>query len=231
MKRVKEIMNDAWSLYRETTAADPAAANRATFSACLKFAWEREPARYAEKVRSEWNAMGAARQLDACRKMAFSAAGTYAGKTSGYVDFSRLDPEDLASDTWIILQGRIDTLEAIQTARNRKGQLPLPLGVLLHRAAAEAIRRAIRGADSAEIGGEAYETAARTMPDTSDPAESAAVRDALDSVRDPERRAVLEMVIQGLTVREIAAAMGKSKSAVQRMIDAIRLQLTARLTA
>lgn len=228
---LKEIMNDAWSLYRETTTAEPAAANRATFALCLAYAWEREPARYAEKVRSEWNAMGAARQLDACRKMAFSAAGTYAGKTSGYVDFNRLDPEDLASDTWIILQGRIDTLEAIQTARNRKGQLPLPLGVLLHRAAAEAIRRAIRGADSAESGGEAYETAARTMQDTADTAESAAIRDALNSVRDPNRRAVLEMVIQGLTVREIAAAMNKSKSAVQRMIDAIRIQLTDRLTA
>ena len=227
----RAVMADAWNLYRMTVAEDPAAANRATFTACLTYAWEREPSRYASKIRKSWEEIGAARQLDACRKMSFAAAGTYTAKTSGYVDFNRLDPEDLASDTWIIMQERVDSLEAVQTARNRRGQLPLPLGVLLHRAAAEALRRAIRGTDSAEIGGEVYEVAARTIKDSADTAESYMLRDAMDSIKDPEQRAVLCLLIQGLTVREIAAAVNRSKSTVQRMIDAIRASITARLSA
>lgn len=227
----RAVMADAWNLYRATVAEEPAAANRATFTFCLRFAWEREPSRYASKIRKSWEEMGAARQLDACRRMALAAAGTYAAKTSGYVDFNRLDPEDLASDTWIIMQERVDTLEAVQAARNRRGQLPLPLGVLLHRAAAEALRRAIRRTDNDEIGGEAYDTATRAAESPQNTADNVMIREALESIREPEQRAVLELLIAGLTVREIAVAVNRSKSSVQRMIDSIRTAIAARLAA
>lgn len=227
----RAVMADAWRLYRMTVAEDPAAANRATFSACLAYAWEREPSRYSARIRRSWEAMGAARQMDACRRMSFAAAGTYAAKTSGYVDFNRLDPDDLAADAWIIMQERVDSLEAVQAARNRRGQLPLPLGDLLRRASVEALRRAIRGGGSMETGGETYDTAARTMEAPQDTAGSAMIRDAVESIRNPEQRAILELLIQGLTVREIALVVNKSKSTVQRMIDAIRASITARLSA
>lgn len=225
----RAVMSDAWALYRATVAEDPAAANKVTFSSCLRFAWERQPERYAEKVRAAWNSMGAARQLETCRKMAYTAARTYATKTGAYVDFTRLDPEDLGADTWIIMQERLDTLEAIQTSRNRKGRLPLPLGVLMHRAAAEALRRSIR--QEITNAGDNYETAAAGMASGADTAETSAVLDALNSVTDPEQQAVLELLVQGLTVREIANAVGISRSSVQRRIDAIRAAILSRLAA
>lgn len=225
----RAVMSDAWALYRATVAEDPAAANKVTFSSCLRFAWERQPERYAEKVRAAWDSMGAARQLETCRKMAYTAARTYAIKTGAYVDFTRLDPEDLGADTWIILQERLDTLESIQTRRNRKGRLPLPLGVLIHRAAAEALRRAIRQENA--NAGDNYETAAAGMASGADTAETSALLDALNSVTDPQQRAILELLAQGLTVREIANAVGLSRSSVQRRIDAIRAAILSRLAA
>lgn len=225
----RAVMSDAWALYRATVAEDPAAANKATFSLCLRYAWERQPERYAEKIRAAWDTMGAARQLETCRKMAYAAARTYATKAGAYVDFNRLDPEDLGADAWIILQERLDSLEAIQSGRNRKGRLPLPLGVLIHRAAAEALRRAIRHENA--NAGDNYETAAATMAASSDTEETSAVLDALNSVKEPEQRAVLELLVQGLTVREIAAATGISRSSVQRRIDAIRVAILSRLAA
>lgn len=225
----RAVMSDAWALYRATVAEDSAAANKVTFASCLRYAWERQPERYAEKVRAAWDSMGAARQLETCRKMAYTAARTYAAKTSGYVDFTRLDPEDLGAETWIILQERLDTLEAIQAGRNRKDRLPLPLGVLIHRAAAEALRRAIR--QETANAGDNYETAASCLASGADTAETSAVLDALNSVTDPEQRAVLELLVQGLTVREIANAVGISRSSVQRRIDAIRAAILSRLAA
>lgn len=223
------VMSDAWALYRATVAEDPTAANKVTFALCLRFAWERQPDRYAEKVRAAWNSMGAARQLETCRKMAYTAARTYAAKTGAYVDFSRIDPEDLGAETWIIMQERLDTLEAIQAGRNRKGRLPLPLGVLMHRAAAEALRRAIRQENA--NAGDNYETAAACLASCADTAETSALLDALNSVTDPEQRAVLELLVQGLTVREIANSVGLSRSSVQRRIDAIRSTILDRLVA
>ncbi len=57
------------------------------------------------------------------------------------------------------------------------------------------------------------------------------IREALESIREPEQRAVLELLIAGLTVREIAVAVNRSKSSVQRMIDSIRTAIAARLAA
>lgn len=226
---MKEIMKDAWSLYNKLVEEYPDAKGRVSFAACLRYAWERQPDRYAEKIRAAWNSMGAARQLETCRKMAYTAARTYAAKTGAYVDFSRIDPEDLGADAWIILQERLDTLEAIQTSRNRQGRLPLPLGVLMHRAAAEALRRAIR--QETANAGDHYETAAACLASGADTAETSAVLDALNSVTDPEQQAVLELLVQGLTVREIANAVGLSRSSVQRRIDAIRAAILSRLAA
>lgn len=226
---MKEIMKDAWSLYNKLVEEFPDAKGRVSFASCLRYAWERQPERYAEKIRAAWETMGAARQLETCRKMAYTAARTYSVKTGAYVDFSRLDPEDLGADAWIILQERLDSLEAIQAGRNRQGRLPLSLGVLMHRAAAEALRRAIRQENANS--GDNYETAAASVADSADTAETSALLDALNSVKDPEQRAVLELLVQGLTVREIAAATGISRSSVQRRIDAIRAAILSRLAA
>lgn len=225
----RQIMVDAWALYRQTVAEDPSAANKATFASCLRYAWERHPARYAARIREEWAAQGAAQQLNSCRRMVQKAAATHESKCGAFIDWSRVELDDIAADTWIILQERLDTLEAIQTSRNREGRLPLPLGVLLHRAAAEALRRHIR--DTVKNGCDELDESTAAENTHEEMENSAAIREALNSIKNPTQKAVLALMLQGQTVREIASAMGKSKSTIQRIIDSIREQLVIQLAA
>ncbi|WP_298024607.1 ECF-type sigma factor [uncultured Dysosmobacter sp.] len=227
-QQLTEIMRDAWSLYRRTVAQDPNAATRATFSAALSFAWERCPARYAARIRREWAAQGAAQQLNSCRRMVRKAADTWESKCGAFINWLHVELDDLAADTWIIMQERVDTLEAIQTARNRADRLPLPLGVLLHRASLEALKRRVR--DIVKNDGDSLNESMGSAA-LDDMESAAAIQIALNSIKNPTQKAVLSLLVQGLTVREISAAMNKSKSTVQRIIDAIRAQITAQLAA
>ena len=74
-------------------------------------------------------------------------------------------------------------------------------------------------------------TATRAAESPQNTADNVMIREALESIREPEQRAVLELLIAGLTVREIAVAVNRSKSSVQRMIDSIRTAIAARLAA
>lgn len=223
-----EIMSDARAIYRATVADDPAAATRVTWGCSLSLAWERHPARYAAEIRKEWKSIGAAEQLTAARKMANKAISIYESKNAAFLDSNRVEIDDIAAETWALMQERLDRLELLQAKRNRENRSPLPFGALLYRSAAQAIR-ALLGDCLKNSGDELNSNDYEIRQAEENTERSALLLDAMNSVADSTQRTILELMIQGETVRSIAEIMGKSKTTVQRTIESIRSHLRDRI--
>ena len=223
-----EIMSDARALYRGIVADEPAAATRATWSSCLSYSWERHPRRYAERIRSEWNHTAPAEQLETARKMASAAIRVYECKNGAFLTSTTVEPDDIASEAWALMRAKLDTLELVQQKRNRSGKPPLALNVLFFRAASCAVKKHL-GNLLRNSGDDLNSSGYETQQSPEDTERSALLLDALNSIEDATQRTVLELLIQGETVRSIAEITGKSKTGVQRMIESIRAQLRKKI--
>lgn len=239
-----QIMRQAWSLYNEITTAAPECRSRAQFALCLKEA--HRIANTAANARREWEAMDGPQQFAALTRMAW-AVKKRAEATGRGIDTEWIrtpdDAQTVAADAWPRVLSALD--------RNDQREDPCPLGYILYAActqAAHSISRAEIRHVSACISADAIRAA---NPDTKngqslldirssctasrfggDLEEGYTIRAAIDAAAaDDTGREIIARLAAGYTVRDIAAAIGMSKSAVQRRIDKVRAAYLAQMQA
>ena len=240
-----QIMRQAWSLYRATVAEFPETRSRAQFALCLKEA--HRIANTAANARREWEQLTGAQQFEALTRMTW-AVRKRAEATGRGIDTEWIrtpdDAQTVAAEAW----PRV----APALARNDQREDPRPLVFILYAActqAAHSISRAEIRHVSACISADAI---AAATPDTNngqslldirssctaapisgDPEEGYTIRAAIDAAAagDDATREIIARLAAGYTVRDIAAAIGMSKSAVQRRIDKVRAAYLAQMQA
>lgn len=233
-----QIMRQAWSLYRATVAEFPETRSRAQFAICLKEA--HRAAHAATAARREWENMSGEEQYTALQKMAWTvkhrAEATGRGIDTEWIRTPD-DAQTVAADAW----PRV----APALTRNEQNAEPRPLAHILFAActqAAHVISRAEyrHAANCCQItntadadGDECTQTPLDYLPSVtaapiSSPEDIATTRAAIEAAAvDSTERAIIRALADGHTVRTIAAALGMSKSAVQRRIDKIRARYLA----
>lgn len=233
-----QIMRQAWSLYRATVAEFPETRSRAQFAICLKEA--HRAAHAATAARREWENMSGEEQYTALQKMAWTvkhrAEATGRGIDTEWIRTPD-DAQTVAADAW----PRV----APALTRNEQNAEPRPLAHILFAActqAAHVISRAEyrHAANCCQItntadadGDECTQTPLDYLPSVtaapiSSPEDIATTRAAIEAAAaDNIDRAIIRTLAAGHTVRTIAAALGMSKSAIQRRIDRIRARYLA----
>lgn len=233
-----QIMRQAWSLYRATVAEFPETRSRAQFAICLKEA--HRAAHAATAARREWENMSGEEQYTALQKMAWTvkhrAEATGRGIDTEWIRTPD-DAQTVAADAW----PRV----APALTRNEQNAEPRPLAHILFAActqAAHVISRAEyrHAANCCQItntadadGDECTQTPLDYLPSVtaapiSSPEDIATTRAAIEAAAaDNIDRAIIRALADGHTVRAIAAAIGTSKSAIQRRIDRIRAHYLA----
>lgn len=234
-----QIMRKAWSLYRATVAEFPETRSRAQFAICLKEA--HRAAKAATAARREWENMSGEEQYTALQKMAWTVKHR-AEATGRAADTEWIrtpdDAQTVAAEAW----PRV----APALTRNEQSDEPRPLSHILFAActqAAHVISRAEyrHAANCCQLtnntadadGDECTQTPLDYLPSVtaapvSSPEDAAITRAAIEAAAaDNIDRAIIRALADGHTVRTIAAAIGMSKSAVQRRIDKIRARYLA----
>ncbi len=239
-----QIMRQAWSLYNEITTAAPECRSRAQFGLCLRAAWEQANA--ARTARREWEQMTGAQQFEALTRMAW-AARKRAEATGRGIDTEWMRTEDdaqtVAADAWPRVLSALD--------RNDQREDPRPLGFILYAACTQAAHSISRAEIRHVSACTSADAIAAATPDTNngqslldirssctasrfggDPEEGYTIRAAIDAAAaDATGREIIARLAAGYTVRDIAAAIGMSKSAVQRRIDKVRASILEQLQA
>ena len=233
-----QIMRKAWSLYRATVAEFPETRSRAQFALCLKAA--HEAAKAATSAHHEWENMSGEEQYTALQKMAWTVKHR-AEATGRAADTEWIrtpdDAQTVAADAW----PRV----APALTRNEQSDDPRPLAHILFASctqAAHVISRAeYRHASNCcqltstadADGDDCTQTPLDILPSVtaapvSNPEDAATTRAAIEAAAaDSTDRAIIRALADGHTVRSIAAALGMSKSAIQRRIDKIRARYLA----
>lgn len=233
-----QIMRQAWSLYRATVAEFPETRSRAQFALCLKEA--HRAAQAATAARREWENMSGEEQYTALIRMAWTVK-------------HRAEANGRAADTeWIKHPDDAQTVAAEAwprvapaLTRNEQSDEPRPLSHILFAActqSAHVISRAeyrhasncCQITNTADADGDDYtQTPLDILPSVtaapiSSPEDIATTRAAIEAAAaDNIDRAIIRALADGHTVRAIAAAIGTSKSAIQRRIDKIRARYLA----
>lgn len=233
-----QIMRQAWSLYRATVAEFPETRSRAQFAICLKEA--HRAAHAATAARREWENMSGEEQYTALIRMAWTVKHR-AEATGRAADTEWIrtpdDAQTVAAEAW----PRV----APALTRNEQADEPHTLAHILFAActqAAHVISRAEyrHAANCCQItntadadGDECTQTPLDYLPSVtaapiSSPEDIATTRAAIEAAAaDNIDRAIIRALAAGHTVRTIAAAIGTSKSAIQRRIDKIRARYLA----
>lgn len=233
-----QIMRQAWSLYRATVAEFPETRSRAQFAICLKEA--HRAAHAATAARREWENMSGEEQYTALQKMAWTvkhrAEATGRGIDTEWIRTPD-DAQTVAADAW----PRV----APALTRNEQNAEPRPLAHILFAACTQAAHVISRteyrhAANCCQItntadadGDECTQTPFDYLPSVtaapiSSPEDIATTRAAIEAAAaDNTDRAIIRALADGHTVRAIAAAIGTSKSSIQRRIDRIRARYLA----
>ena len=233
-----QIMRQAWSLYRATVAEFSETRSRAQFALCLKEA--HRAAQAATAARREWENMDGEAQYTALIRMAWTVKHrAEANGRAADTEWIRTpdDAQTVAAEAW----PRV----APALTRNEQSDEPRPLSHILFAActqSAHVIARAeYRHTDNcrqitstADADGDDYtQTPLDILPSVtaapiSSPEDAATTRAAIEAAAaDNTNRAIIRALADGHTVRTIAAALGMSKSAIQRRIDKIRARYLA----
>lgn len=233
-----QIMRQAWSLYRATVAEFPETRSRAQFALCLRAA--HEAARAAQSARREWEAMDGEAQYTALIRMTWTVKHrAEANGRAADTEWIRTpdDAQTVAAEAW----PRV----APALTRNEQSDEPRPLSHILFAActqSAHVISRAeyrhvsncCQLTSTADADGDDYtQTPLDILPSVtaapiSSPEDIATTRAAIEAAAaDNIDRAIIRALADGHTVRAIAAAIGMSKSAIQRRIDRIRARYLA----
>ena len=233
-----QIMRQAWSLYRATVAEFPETRSRAQFAVCLKEA--HRAAQAATAARREWENMSGEEQYTALQKMAWTvkhrAEATGRAADTEWIKHPD-DAQTVAADAW----PRV----APALTRNEQSDEPRPLSHILYAACTQSAHIISRAeyrhasnccqlTSTADADGDDYtQTPLDILPSVtaapvSSPEDVATTRAAIAAAAaDNIARAIIRALANGHTVRTIAAALGMSKSAIQRRIDKIRARYLA----
>ena len=233
-----QIMRKAWSLYRATVAEFPETRSRAQFALCLREA--HRAAHAATAARREWENMSGEEQYTALQKMAWTvkhrAEATGRAADTEWIKHPD-DAQTVAAEAW----PRV----APALTRNEQADEPRPLAHILFAACTQAAHVVSRAeyrhasnccqlTNTADADGdECTQTPLDYLPSVtaapvSSPEDAATTRAAIEAAAaDNIDRAIIRALADGHTVRTIAAALGMSKSAVQRRIDKIRARYLA----
>lgn len=239
------IMSKAWSLYREIVANAPECKSRAQFGICLRAAWEQANA--ARTARREWESMDGPQQYEALTRMAWTvkrrAEATGRGIDTEWILTSD-DAQTVAADAWLRVANALD--------RNDEREDPRPLGYILYAACTQAAHSIARAEIRHVTACTSADAIAAANPDTNngqslldlrssctaapinaDPADAYTIRAAIEhaAADDEKTREIIAQLAAGYTVRDIADAIGMSKSAVQRRIDKVRAAIVEQLQA
>lgn len=233
-----QIMRQAWSLYRATVAEFPETRSRAQFALCLKEA--HRAAHAATAARREWENMSGEEQYTALIRMAWTVKHrAEANGRAADTEWIRTpdDAQTVAADAW----PRV----APALTRNEQSDEPHSLTHILFAACTQATHVISRAeyrhasnccqlTSSADADGDDYtQTPLDYLPSVtaapiSSPEDIATTRAAIEAAAaDNIDRAIIRALAAGHTVRTIAAALGMSKSAIQRRIDKIRARYLA----
>ncbi len=234
-----QIMRQAWSLYRATVAEFPETRSRAQFAVCLKEA--HRAAQAATAARREWENMSGEEQYTALIRMAWTVKHR-AEATGRAADTEWIrtpdDAQTVAADAW----PRV----APALARNEQSDEPRPLSHILYAACTQAAhviaRSEYRHASACcqipdnrynNDGDDNAQSVVDMLPSVtaapvSSPEDAATTRAAIEAAAvDSIDRAIIRALADGHTVRTIAAALGTSKSTIQRRIESIRARYLA----
>lgn len=231
-----QIMRQAWSLYRATIAEFPETRSRAQFALCLKEA--HRAAQAATAARREWEAMGGEAQYAVLIRMAWTVKHR-AEATGRAADTEWIrtpdDAQTVAAEAW----PRV----APALTRNEQADEPHTLTHILFAACTQAVHTIARAEyrhisncyqlTSSADADDCTQTPLDYLPSvtaapTSSPEDIAITRAAIESAAaDNTDRAIIRTLADGHTVRAIAAALGMSKSAIQRRIDKIHARYLA----
>lgn len=239
------IMHQAWSLYNEITATDPECKSRAQFGLCLRSVWEQANA--ARAARREWESMDGPQQYESLTRMAWTVKRR-AEATGRSIDTEWIltadDAQTVAADAWLRVSAALD--------RNDEREDPRPLGYILYAActqAAHSIARAeirhvtactsadaITAANPDTTNGQSLldmRSSCTAAPISANPADAYTIRAAIEhaAADDEQTRELIAQLASGYTVRDIAAHLGMSKSAVQRRIDKVRAAILEQMQA
>lgn len=225
-----QIMRQAWSLYRATVAEFPETRSRAQFAICLKEA--HRAAQAATAARREWEAMGGEAQYAVLIRMAWTVKHR-AEATGRAADTEWIrtpdDAQTVAAEAW----PRV----APALTRNEQSDEPRPLSHILFAACTQSAH-VISRAEYRHVSNCCQLTSTTQTPldilpsvtaaPISSPEDIATTRAAIEAAAaDSIDRAIIRALADGHTVRAIAAAIGMSKSAIQRRIDRIRARYLA----
>lgn len=234
-----QIMRQAWSLYRATVAEFPETRSRAQFAVCLKAA--HEAARAARSARREWDNMDGEAQFTALIRMAWTvkhrAEATGRAADTAWIKCPD-DAQTVAADAW----PRV----APALTRNEQSDEPRPLSHILYAACTQAAHVIARSeyrhaSNCCQIPDNRYnndgDDNAQSIVDMlpsvtaapiSSPEDAAITRAAIEAAAvDELDRRIVRALADGHTVRTIAAALGTSKSTIQRRIEKIRARYLA----
>lgn len=179
----------------------------------------------AASVSAAWRSMSDEEQYTALQKMAWTVRRGGRKRGAEWIQ-TQDDAMTVAAEAWLRMGAALE--------RNERADEPCPLKLILYSACAQAansIGRREKRYFSAAVsqiaeGGEMSElfdmNAVYALPAPA-PEENAVRRDLLARLlQTDEDRSIAGRMAEGLTVREIAAALGMSRSAVQRRINNIR---------
>ena len=234
-----QIMRQAWSLYRATVAEYPETRSRAQFAICLKEA--HRTAKAATAARRVWDNMSGEEQYTALIRMAWTVKHrAEANGRAADTEWIRTpdDAQTVAAEAW----PRV----APALTRNEQSDEPHTLTHILFAACTQATHVISRAeyrhasnccqlTSAADADGDDctqtpldYLPSVTAAPVSSSPEDAAIIRAAIEAAAtDSTDRAIIRALADGHTVRTIAAALGMSKSAVQRRIDKIRARYLA----
>ena len=163
----------------------------------------------AASVSAAWRGMSDEEQYTALQKMAWTVRRGGSKRGAEWIQ-TQDDAMNVAAEAWLRMGAALE--------RNERADEPRPLNLILYSACAQAAKTMEDG----EMTDLFDMNAVHVLP-APDPEENAVQRDLLARLlQSDEDRSIAGRMAEGLTVREIAAALGMSKSAVQRRIDHIR---------
>ena len=179
----------------------------------------------AASVSAAWRGMSDEEQYTALQKMAWTVRRGGSKRGAVWIQ-TQDDAMYVAAEAWLRMGAALE--------RNERADEPRPLNLILYSACAQAANTIARRekryfsatASLTMEDGEMTDlfdmNAVHVLP-APDPEENAVQRDLLARLlQSDEDRSIAGRMAEGLTGREIAAALGMSRSAVQRRINNIR---------
>lgn len=243
---LKNIMQDAWDIYRANSTPDC----KAVFALCLSLAWEHikyDPA-------GDWSRMDANDQLRFLTACIRRAAKNEIGNSTGdnynainediayFYQFHGLDC--IRNEAYIKVTETLARLDALNATRAAKGKEPVSLVAIVYNAAKYSIRRFYRQdikhgvaevRTTTDADGNTWDYIDTMVHDRAADTERTALAHVafgeLLSKRDSIDRTIVQAKADGLTDSQIANMLGISQQAVNKRVRRLREDIADQLPA